>query len=66
MTYNVMTMKRPGFDRGAPKVPKRGTIMDSVMDRPTLEVRHRYQDPRWDNGNRDPYRLPSKEIGDDR
>lgn len=65
MTYNIVLMKRPGFDRGAPPTARRGTILDEAMSRPTLEVKDRYQDPRWDNGDRDPYRLPSKGISND-
>ena len=65
MNYRVRSLKRPGFDRGAPTVPKRGTILDEAMSRPTLEVRDQYQDPRWDNGDRDPYRLPSKGASND-
>ena len=60
MAYKAKSLKYPGLHRGVALVVQRGTILDEAMSRPILEVQDPYQDPRWENGKRDPYRLPSK------
>jgi hypothetical protein len=61
MTSNMRLMRRP-ID-GSAKAGGIANKMADPMSRPVLEIDHPYSDPRWGDGDRDPYRLPSKKTG---
>ena len=60
MTSNVRVLRNSNGATQAGVVAKLGA---GAMSRSTLESDHPYSDPRWGDGDRDPYRLPSKETG---